>query len=56
MSLGHESTLGRSDGGAAGGDIRSDIRRKMNDPLYWRDRDPGLVADVQAGFAKLREA
>ncbi|MBX2831280.1 MAG: hypothetical protein KTR23_08895 [Rhodospirillales bacterium] len=56
MGLGQEATLGRSDGRNASGDIRAEIRRKMNDPRYWRDRDPGLIADVQAGFAKLREA
>jgi len=25
----------------------------MNDPRYWRDRDPALVAEVQADFAQL---
>lgn len=53
MSLGQEATLGRSDGGDASGDIRAEIRRKMNDPRYWRDRDPALVADVQEGFSRL---
>ncbi|WP_339860494.1 capsid assembly protein [Thalassospira alkalitolerans] len=41
--------------GAGGGDLRSEIRTKMNDPRYWRDRDPGLVAEVQAAFDRLQD-
>ncbi|CAM3461472.1 hypothetical protein [Thalassospira profundimaris] len=40
-------------GGAGETGLRSEIRRKMNDPRYWRDRDPTLVAEVQADFARL---
>jgi hypothetical protein len=53
MDQNQEAALGQSNGGVDEGDVRSDIRRKMNDPRYWRDRDPGLVAEVQAGFARL---
>ncbi|BDW88202.1 capsid assembly protein [Thalassospira tepidiphila] len=53
MTHGDEATLGKSDGGAGDTGLRSEIRRKMNDPRYWRDRDPTLVAEVQADFARL---
>lgn len=53
MTHGDEAALGKSDGGAEETSLRSEIRRKMNDPRYWRDRDPTLVAEVQADFARL---
>ena len=53
MAQNNEAALGKPDGGARSEDLRSDIRRKMNDPRYWRDRDPTLVAEVQADFARL---
>ena len=53
MTHGDEAALGKTDGGAGETSLRSEIRRKMNDPRYWRDRDPALVADVQADFARL---
>jgi hypothetical protein len=31
----------------------ADLARMMRDPRYWRDRDPGLVAQVTAGFRRL---
>ncbi|MCC9623939.1 hypothetical protein LPB41_19850 [Thalassospira sp. MA62] len=56
----HRLMTGGQEAGLAGGladtqqgDLRDDIRRKMNDPRYWRDRDPAIVAEVQAGFARL---
>ncbi|GAA0625903.1 MULTISPECIES: capsid assembly protein [Thalassospira] len=53
MTHGDEAALGKTDGGAGETGLRSEIRRKMNDPCYWRDRDPTLVAEVQADFARL---
>lgn len=53
MTHGDEAALGKADGGAGETGLRSEIRRKMNDPRYWRDRDPTLVAEVQADFARL---
>ncbi|QPO12833.1 hypothetical protein IT893_04740 [Thalassospira sp. A40-3] len=53
MTHGDEAALGKADGGAGETSLRSEIRRKMNDPRYWRDRDPTLVAEVQADFARL---
>lgn len=34
--------------------IRHKIRKLMNDPRYWRDRDPSIVAEVNAEFAKIK--
>ncbi|NIY76959.1 hypothetical protein HED22_14995 [Thalassospira sp. HF15] len=56
MGQNDEAALGKADGGSGSGDLRSDIRRKMNDPRYWRDRDPALVAEVQADFARLSQS
>ncbi|KZB72339.1 MULTISPECIES: hypothetical protein [Thalassospira] len=53
MAQNTEAVLGKADGGAGDTNLRSEIRRKMNDPRYWRDRDPALVAEVQADFARL---
>lgn len=53
MTHSDEAALGKSDGGAGDTNLRSEIRRKMNDPRYWRDRDSALVAEVQADFARL---
>ncbi|WP_430472716.1 capsid assembly protein [Thalassospira lucentensis] len=53
MGQSQEAKLGRSHDTDANDDVRAEIRRKMNDPRYWRDRDPALVADVQADFASL---
>ncbi|MBP3127783.1 hypothetical protein [Thalassospira sp. ER-Se-21-Dark] len=53
MAQSDEAALGKVDGGAGETRLRSEIRRKMNDPRYWRDREPALVAEVQADFARL---
>ncbi|WP_052657658.1 hypothetical protein [Thalassospira sp. HJ] len=56
MAQSNEAALGKADCGAGETNLRSEIRRKMNDPRYWRDRDPALVAEVQADFARLSGA
>ncbi|WP_404425667.1 hypothetical protein [Thalassospira australica] len=53
MSGGAEPGLAAGTGADGAGDLRADIRSKMNDPRYWRDRDPAIVAEVQAGFDRL---
>lgn len=53
MSGGAEPGLSTGRPSDATGDLRADIRAKMNDPRYWRDRDPAMVAEVQAGFDRL---
>ncbi|WOI09506.1 capsid assembly protein [Thalassospira lucentensis] len=53
MSGGAEPGLSGGRPSDATGDLRADIRAKMNDPRYWRDRDPAMVAEVQAGFDRL---
>ena len=54
MTGGSETGLGNVGASDAQSDTRSDIQRKMNDPRYWRDRDPVLIAEVQAAFARMR--
>jgi hypothetical protein len=56
MARNDEAALGKVEGGGGAENLRSDIRRKMNDPRYWRDRDPTLVAEVQADFARLSQS
>lgn len=53
MSGGAEPGLSGGRASDAQGDLRGEIRTKMNDPRYWRDRDPAIVAEVQAGFDRL---
>ena len=53
MTQAGETRLGQGGGDGDPSDLRSEIRAKMNDPRYWRDRDPALIAEVQAGFARL---
>ena len=55
MTAGKEAGLGRSDTSEPTAGMRSDIQRKMNDPRYWRDRDPVIVAEVQAAFSRLHD-
>ena len=40
-------------GTAAGAADESTLRRMMQDPRYWRERDPGFVAEVTRGFERL---
>jgi hypothetical protein len=56
MARNDEAALGKVEGGGGAENLRSEIRRKMNDPRYWRDRDPTLVAEVQADFARLSQS
>lgn len=53
MTVHDETRLAGGVDGSASENVRSDIRRKMNDPRYWRDRDPDIIAEVQADFARL---
>jgi hypothetical protein len=40
-------------GGGADAVTEAALRRQMEDPRYWRDRDPDFVAKVAEGFRKL---
>ena len=51
MDSGEPGPLGA--GAAAAPQDEAAIRTLMRDPRYWRDRDPGLVAQVTAGFRRL---
>ena len=33
--------------------MEGELRRRMRDPRYWRDRNPGFIAEVADGFRHL---
>lgn len=37
----------------ASGVTEADLRTKMNDPRYWKDRDPHFIKEVTEGFQQL---
>lgn len=39
--------------GGAKGISHDDLREKMKDPRYWKEKDPKAIAEVEAGFAAL---
>lgn len=41
------------EGGGQGQFTEADLRKMTQDPKYWRERDPSLIAQVTAGFRKL---
>lgn len=52
MQSGEPALLGRE--GAAGPALsESKLREMMQDPRYWRDKDPAFVKQVEAGFQRL---
>lgn len=52
MQSGEPALLGR-DGGGVAPLSETSLRQMMQDPRYWRDRDPGYVRQVEAGFQQL---
>lgn len=48
-----EILKGSSQGAPSGSITQADIDSKMNDPRYWRDRDPAFMAEVASDFKKL---
>ncbi len=52
MRHGEPDLLSRS-GGAGPAVDEAALRRLMDDPRYWRDHDPDLIARVQDGFRRL---
>ncbi|WP_339779916.1 hypothetical protein [uncultured Thalassospira sp.] len=53
MQGGGEPGLAGNHAGQTGVDPQNDIQKLMNDPRYWRDRNPAIVARVQAAFDRL---
>jgi hypothetical protein len=53
MMQGEEPDLVRRDGGQNSAPDEAGLRRMMRDPRYWRDRDPGFIAQVTEGFKRL---
>lgn len=43
----------RTDGVAGDVSDEASLRKMMQDPRYWRDRNPAFIAKVSAGFEKL---
>lgn len=39
-------------GGGTGAGDAADLHRMVGDPRYWRDRDPGFIAQVTEGFRR----
>lgn len=52
MMQAREPKVVHGDAGGRGADEPA-LRRMMQDPRYWRDRDPGFVAEVTRGFERL---
>ncbi|TVQ36018.1 MAG: hypothetical protein EA356_06430 [Geminicoccaceae bacterium] len=52
MMQAREPKVMHGDGTATAADEPT-LRRMMQDPRYWRDRDPGFVAEVTRGFERL---
>ena len=55
MQDGSEPGLAGNHAGQGGTDPQNDINRLMNDPRYWRDRNPAIVARVQAASDRLHQ-
>lgn len=52
MMVSSEPGIGPGGGDGVGDDERK-VKGLMNDPRYWRDRDPAMVEKVRRGFRKL---
>lgn len=55
MGANEPQVIGRA-GSAPTGTSESELRQLMKDPRYWRERDPGVVAQVRGGYEKLYPA
>lgn len=52
MMASNEPLLGRE--GVSGEELNNDsLRKMMEDPRYWRDKDAGYIAKITKGFEKL---
>lgn len=55
MMQAREPSVVHADASGAPGD-EGGLRRMMQDPRYWRDRDPAFIAEVTRGFERLFRA
>ncbi len=53
MMQGEEPTLGNSAGLTPTSEGEDDLRQMMQDPKYWRDKNPAFVKKVTEGFKKI---
>jgi hypothetical protein len=52
LMKGEASSL-KAKSGSAAATNETDLRAMMQNPKYWRDKDPAFIAQVTAGFEKL---
>ena len=48
-----EPSLGSAPAAANDGATEEDLKRMMQDPRYWKTRDPAFIAKVTNGFRRL---
>ncbi|MBI1326009.1 MAG: hypothetical protein GC136_00025 [Alphaproteobacteria bacterium] len=53
MQAGGEPALKTGKAAIAGGVNEESLRRMMQDPRYWRERNPAFIAEVAKGFEQL---
>ncbi len=53
MMQGEEPKLGNGDGVTPVSEGEEDLRQMMQDPKYWRDKNPAYVKKVTEGFKKI---
>jgi hypothetical protein len=53
MKTGSKTVIAKEDGGSFTGLDESSLRSMMQNPKYWRDRDPAFIAKVSEGFQKI---
>ena len=53
MMASDEPGVGTSGSGGGDGPDEQKLKKLMQDPRYWRDQDPALIAKVRNGFQRL---
>jgi len=53
MQSDEPQTLGAVNGKSISSNIEKDLQSMMNDPKYWREKDPSFIAKVTDGFQNL---
>ncbi|WP_142849976.1 hypothetical protein [Telmatospirillum sp. J64-1] len=53
MQAGGEPSLGRTGAPREEALSEAELKQAMKDPRYWRDRDPAVIARIEAGFKRL---
>jgi hypothetical protein len=53
MKTGTKTIIAKEDGGSFAAPDESGLRAMMQNPKYWRDRDPSFIAKVSEGFQRI---